>query len=48
MSARRYKYDDPREWLNRARSSLQHARATDPPVYLEELCSMHNRRPKRP
>jgi HEPN domain-containing protein len=30
--------DDPREWLNRARSNLVRARATQPGVYLEDLC----------
>jgi len=38
MSVRRSSPDDPREWLHRARSSLQHARATHPQVYFEELC----------
>lgn len=35
---RRYPPDDPREWLNRARSSLVRARVTAPEVYLEDLC----------
>jgi HEPN domain-containing protein len=30
--------DDPREWLNRARSNLLRAQATLPGVYLEDLC----------
>jgi hypothetical protein len=32
--------DDPREWLNRARSSLTKARqgAAFPEIYLEDLC----------
>ncbi len=32
--------DDPREWLNRARSNLARARATRgvPDVYLEDIC----------
>ena len=32
--------DDPREWLNRARSSLAKARegAAFPEIYLEDLC----------
>lgn len=34
----RYPPDDPREWLNRARSALQLARDDDPGVYLEDLC----------
>jgi HEPN domain-containing protein len=30
--------DDPREWLNRARSNLVQAQAILPGVYLEDLC----------
>ncbi|MBM3269811.1 MAG: hypothetical protein FJZ01_19440 [Candidatus Sericytochromatia bacterium] len=30
--------DDPKEWLNRARSNLALADATLPGVYLEDLC----------
>jgi HEPN domain-containing protein len=30
--------DDPREWLNRARSNLAQARVRHPEVYLEDLC----------
>src|SRR5829696_10527795 len=30
--------DDPREWLNRARSNLVRAQAILPGVYLEDLC----------
>ena len=30
--------DDPREWLNRARSSLARVRLRHPDVYLEDLC----------
>lgn len=30
--------DDPREWLNRARSNLLRAQAPLPGVYLEDLC----------
>ena len=30
--------DDPREWLNRARSNLERAQTTLPGVYLEDLC----------
>jgi HEPN domain-containing protein len=30
--------DDPREWLNRARSNLVRARTRLPGVYLEDLC----------
>ena len=34
----RFPHDDPREWLNRARSSLAHARNRAAEVYLEDLC----------
>jgi HEPN domain-containing protein len=34
----RFPPDDPREWLNRARSNLELARARRPGVYLEDLC----------
>jgi HEPN domain-containing protein len=34
----RYPPDDPREWLNRARSDLALAKATREGVYLEDLC----------
>ena len=34
----RYPPDDPREWLNRARSDLAMARAKQEGVYLEDLC----------
>jgi len=34
----RYPPDDPREWLNRARSNLALARATEPGICLEDLC----------
>jgi HEPN domain-containing protein len=30
--------DDPREWINRARSNLVRAQANLPGVYLEDLC----------
>jgi len=30
--------DDPREWINRARSNLVQAQTTLPGVYLEDLC----------
>lgn len=36
--AERYPPDDPREWLNRARSNLALARAEDQSIYLEDLC----------
>jgi len=40
MPVERFSPDDPREWLNRARSNLARARsgATIPEVYLEDLC----------
>ena len=34
----RYPPDDPREWLNRARSDLEIARSRKEGVYLEDLC----------
>jgi hypothetical protein len=34
----RYAPDDPREWLNRARSNLVLARMQEAGVYLEDLC----------
>ena len=34
----RYPPDDPREWLNRARSNLVRAKAKRKGVYLEDLC----------
>src|SRR5947208_1266617 len=38
MARKRLPPDDPREWLNRARSNLAHARAIIPEAYLEDLC----------
>lgn len=40
MSPERYPPDDPREWLNRAKSNLAIARgaANIPDVFFEELC----------
>jgi HEPN domain-containing protein len=38
MSPERFSPDDPREWLNRARSNLARAKARIPDVYLEDLC----------
>jgi len=35
---KRYPLDDPREWLNRARSNLVRAKAKRKGVYLEDLC----------
>ncbi len=34
----RFPPDDPREWLNRAKSNLAMARSPIPGVYLEDLC----------
>ena len=34
----RFSPDDPREWLNRARSNLALARKCAPDVYVEDLC----------
>ena len=34
----RFPADDPREWMNRARSSLSMAKNRVPQVYLEDLC----------
>lgn len=34
----RYQPEDPREWLNRARSNLIQAKAKRKGVYLEDLC----------
>jgi HEPN domain-containing protein len=38
MPRKRYPADDPREWLNRARSNLALARTVVPGVDFEELC----------
>ncbi len=38
MTRKRLPPDDPREWLNRARSNLAPARAINPEVLLEDLC----------
>jgi HEPN domain-containing protein len=38
MPPERFPPDDPREWLNRARSNLSRAKARIPEVYLEDLC----------
>ncbi len=38
MPPERLPPDDPREWLNRARSNLLRSRAILPGVYLEDLC----------
>ena len=34
----RFPPDDPREWLNRARSNLAMAKNRIPDVYMEDLC----------
>ena len=34
----RFSPDDPREWLNRARSNLALARSRAPDAYLEDMC----------
>ena len=34
----RFPHDDPREWLNRARSNLARARQRIPGTYLEDAC----------
>lgn len=36
--AERYPPEDPREWLNRARSDLLLARSEEEGIYLEDLC----------
>ena len=38
MNVHRHSPDDPREWLNRARSNLLRARGKKEGVYLEDLC----------
>jgi HEPN domain-containing protein len=38
MPPERFPPDNPREWLNRARSNLVRAKAQLPGVYLEDLC----------
>src|SRR6266404_1259056 len=38
MARKRLPPDDPREWINRAKSNLAHARAISPDVFLEDLC----------
>src|SRR5438874_2170281 len=38
MARKRLPPDDPREWLNRARSNLVRAGKVIPGVYLEDLC----------
>ena len=38
MSVKRFPPDDPREWLNRARSNLAKAAVVVEDVYLEDLC----------
>lgn len=38
MVVERYPAEDPREWLNRARSNLARARVVEPEFYLEDRC----------
>ncbi len=40
MPSKRFPPDDPREWLNRARSNLAKANTSPetPEIYLEDLC----------
>ena len=38
MKRERFPADDPREWINRAKSNLVRARAINPEVLLEDLC----------
>lgn len=38
MSPERFPPDDPREWMNRARSSLAQAKHRIGEIYLEDLC----------
>ena len=38
MPPERFPPDDPREWMNRARSNLAMAKSRTPEVYLEDLC----------
>ena len=38
MKRKHFPPDDPREWLNFAKSDLAHAQAIDPDVWLENLC----------
>ena len=38
MPPERFPPDDPREWMNRARSNLALAKKRTPDVYLEDLC----------
>jgi len=38
MAPERFPPDDPREWLNRAKSNLIQAKGEEPGVYWEDLC----------
>lgn len=38
MKRERYSGDDPREWIQRARSNLLQARNEHPDIYFEDLC----------
>ena len=43
----RFPPDDPREWMNRARSDLTQAKSQVPGVYLENLCFNAQQAPMR-
>ncbi len=38
MAPKRFQPNDPREWINRAKSSLAHAKAISSEVAFEDLC----------
>ena len=38
MARERFAGDDPREWIQRARSNLMQARNEHPDIYFEDLC----------
>ena len=42
MPPERFPPDDPREWLNRAKSNLAMAKNRAPGIYSEGLCFGHN------
>ena len=44
----RFPPDDPREWLNRARSNMAKAKNRVPDAYLEDRASMRNRPQRKP
>ena len=47
VQGKRFPPDDPREWLNRAKSNLAQARARIENVYLEEICALMPNRQRR-